>query len=138
MLAVQTASMRPLIAPGDAVFVRSVAASTLQDGDVVSYKSPANPRRTITHRIIAIDHTAKTLNTKGDAAPRPDTAINQSQLIGKVSLVVPKMGWLLDALHKPLGLALLIYVPALTIISYEIVKFLRTTRVSTYQLGVRP
>jgi len=66
VLSVQTGSMRPSMRTGDAILVRSNPAR-LSPGDVVSYRSLNNPKATITHRIMAIDHKTGQIVAKGDS-----------------------------------------------------------------------
>jgi signal peptidase I len=117
-LSVQTGSMRPAINPGDLVLVKRVPITSLKAGDVITYINPRNLRQTITHRIVAIH--GPQLTVKGDANKAPDPTVFAHMVIGKVEHNVSHLGYIADFVRKPLGLALLIYVPALAIIIDEI------------------
>ena len=122
MLSVQTGSMTPIIKKGDMVIVTRVPDSSLQVGDVVTYINPANHKQTITHRIIQSPSAQNQQRyvTKGDANKSSDPPIQASAIIGKVEHHLRYVGFGLDFMRKPIGLAILIYVPALSIIISEI------------------
>jgi signal peptidase I len=121
-LSVQTGSMRPTINPGALVLVHRVPADSLHIGDVITYSSRVVPGETITHRIVAFKQLGSTreIIVKGDANKVADPPLTSAQVVGKVVKHVPFAGKIIDALHKPLGILLLIYVPALLIVAYEI------------------
>jgi signal peptidase I len=119
-LTVQTGSMTPAIKKGDLVVVKSVPDYNV--GDVITYINPANKQQTITHRII--DKKVSTMNTrfttKGDANTAADNPINTSAVVGKVEHKVPLLGYAADFVRRPLGLVLIIYLPALIIMAGEV------------------
>ena len=121
-LSVQTGSMRPAIDPGALVLVHRVPVSSLHVGDVITYNSKVLAGETITHRIVGFKQlgSMKEIIVKGDANKVADTPLLPSQVVGKVTKNVPRVGHVINFLHKPLGLALVIYLPALLIIIYEI------------------
>lgn len=119
LLTVQTGSMRPGIDPGDLVAVTRVPADTLALGDVVTY-TPYGADYTITHRIVAIDEELGMVTTKGDSNPSNDQPIDIEQLFGVVNYTVPFGGYIVDFVKQPIGLVLLIYMPALVIVISEV------------------
>ncbi|HSX36751.1 MAG TPA: signal peptidase I [Patescibacteria group bacterium] len=120
VLAVQTGSMAPTFKPGDAVLVQKAQPASLAVGQVVSYISPADPTILVSHRIVAINRRTGMLTTRGDYAARPDISFSPSLVVGRVSAVVPKFGYVINALHTRLGLIVGVYTPALFIIFSEI------------------
>lgn len=118
LLSVQTGSMTPVINKGDLVVVTRVPESHLAVGDVVTYVSPLNPKKTLTHRIIKIH--GQQITARGDANAVADPVFNASAIVGQVKAHVRYAGYALDFSRKPLGLMLLIYVPALTIVIAEV------------------
>jgi signal peptidase I len=120
-LSVQTGSMVPVLKKGDMVLVTRVPLGRLALGDVITFANPDKPRQTITHRIVALPSSATNgrIITKGDANPVADTPILPGMVVGKVRHHVPYAGYAVDSVRKPLGLVLLIYVPALAIIIDE-------------------
>src|SRR6266404_3657691 len=119
---VQTASMSPVLQPGDLVISVKPQANNLQVGDIISYVSPQNPQKIITHRIYQINPTKGYLVTKGDNLSYQDPPIAYSSVTSKALKAVPKLGRGLDFLHKPLGLIILVYLPATLITAYELQK----------------
>jgi signal peptidase len=121
-LSVQTGSMHPAINPGALVLVHSVPVSTLKTGDVITYNSRLINGELVTHRIVAFrqNGASRDIIVKGDANRLPDPPVSPARVVGRVDGSIPGAGRLIDALHKPLGLALIIYIPALLIVIYEV------------------
>jgi signal peptidase len=95
-------------------------ASDVRRGDIITFRNPRNINQTITHRVVATpSRTTDTFQTKGDANQAADKPIGASAIIGSVEYPIPKLGYVTDFIRRPLGLALLIYVPALLIIAAE-------------------
>ncbi len=120
VLSVQTGSMVPTFKVGDAVIVQRKGLKNLHEGDIISYRSPANKSVIVTHRLVRVDYITGRLVTKGDALERVDLPFPASRLIGVVYKVVPRVGGTLDWLHSPTGLILAVYAPAVGVILYEL------------------
>ena len=91
--------------------------------DVITFKNEEN--RTVTHRIIESfqKDNLTNFNTKGDANRSEDSdSISINQVIGKVVLVIPKLGFLVAFSKSPPGLILLVLFPAALFILDEIFK----------------
>lgn len=127
VLSVQTGSMTPTLRKGDLVSVNRVPAGQLAAGDIITYINPANKKQTITHRIIALPSAANyhKFIVKGDANPTSDAPVDATSIIGKVNMHMPYLGYGVDFVRKPIGLAVLIYVPAILIIVDEIRRLSR-------------
>jgi len=134
LLSVQTASMSPLLKPGDAVVTKPVAFSSLRPDDVISYHNPAHYQVIITHRIISIETAKHLIITKGDATPIPDQPLDSSLVIGRVSYGLAKAGYILNFLRSPAGLIAAVYLPALCIVLKELRLLVRNYSRPTYQL----
>ncbi len=121
-LSVQSGSMEPVLHKGDLVLVSRIPATDLQVGDIVTFISPQDDKTPITHRIVATPSTETGYRfvTKGDANPSADSSILPSSIVGRQTYTVPKLGYVADVMRRPIGLALLIYLPALWIIGAEI------------------
>jgi signal peptidase len=90
---IASGSMQPTLYPGDISFVMSTPAATIKVGDIIQYSTGDAP--TI-HRVIDIYTQSGILYflTQGDANNAPDTKpVSQNQVIGKVVLTIPKLGW---------------------------------------------
>ncbi len=120
LLSVQTASMSPTIQPKDAVIVKPTPADELHVGDIISYHSPNQPKMVITHRVISIDRQARQLITAGDALHTKDPSFSEQLLVGRVVALTPRLGLIIDFLHRPIGLISAIYLPAALIIASEV------------------
>lgn len=122
-LIVPTGSMRPTMPPGSLVIVHRVPTSSLKVGDVITYANPFRPSTTITHRLtkkFLIDGRVPGFVTKGDANKVADVPFAAGLVRGKAIWHVPYVGQLLLWAKRPLGLALLVYLPGLLIIVEEI------------------
>jgi signal peptidase I len=85
---ITTASMRPMLAPGDQVSVRRARAAELRAGDIVIVKLNADAAR-LAHRLIArrVAEDGVRFVTKGDNCAAPDPLWTESQLCGIVTAV---------------------------------------------------
>ena len=91
---VVSGSMAPTINIKDFIIVKN--SDDIKVGDVVTYRDGKN---FITHRVVEIK--GDILYTKGDANNSDDHKIYVSSLIGKVILVIPKLGIIRDILLTP-------------------------------------
>lgn len=124
-------SMVPTIKVQDAILVTRVNPDNLKVGDIITFES-SDARYTgytITHRIKEISTTddgKKIFITKGDNNSANDSApVLAKNVYGKVILKIPKLGFLQSFLYKPFGFCLLIILPCLTLIIYNIVKIFK-------------
>ena len=75
---VRTGSMAPTIPAGSVVIVEPVSPLALKEGDILSYRRPAAPPITVTHRIVFLRlndddrNPAPLIRTQGDANGVPD------------------------------------------------------------------
>ena len=79
---VSTSSMRPALAPGDKVVVRSAESAELRAGDIVLRKAADSY---IAHRLIG--RTRARLVTKGDNALTADESWEADELIGVIEAI---------------------------------------------------
>ena len=108
VLIVQSGSMSPSVRTGDVVVVKNVAQSqrsSLQVGDVVTFKAANNQAKLITHRIVGVRHlpNGETFyTTKGDANEVQDSALlTPDRVIGEVEFRVPRLGYALNSFSDP-------------------------------------
>jgi len=123
VLTVLSGSMEPAIKTGSVVVVKPEQKYNI--GDVITFGSSGRNEEPITHRIydMKVEDSRIFYVTKGDANNAADRSeITRNQIIGKVILSVPHMGYAVDFAKKPLGFALIIIVPAIFIIYDEGVK----------------
>lgn len=132
---VLTGSMIPEIQVKDVVLTKKVDSSELKEGDIITFLSSDERFEglTVTHRIIDIIPNEVTGNlqfkTRGDNNNSPDVALVEDyNIIGKVILKVPKIGYLQDFLATKGGWIIVILIPCLAVISYDIVQIFKTVR----------
>jgi len=123
---VQSGSMEPSIMTGDVVVIQS--KDTYVINDVITFKK--NSGQIVTHRIIAVENgPEKKYSTKGDANRSGDEdVITQEQIIGKVALVIPKLGYLVAFSKSGSGLIFLLIIPALIFIFDELIKIKKNAK----------
>ncbi len=129
---VLSGSMIPEIQIKDIVVTKKIPEEKLQVGDIITFVSP-DPRFggiSITHRIIdkLYDESKGiyTYKTQGDANNVADTVpVPDDNILGKVILKIPKLGYIQDILSSKGGLIVLVLLPCLAILSYDIMKILK-------------
>lgn len=126
---VLTGSMIPEIMPKDVVITKQRDAKELEVNDIITFVS-SDPRLSniiVTHRIknkYYDSTTGKyTFQTKGDNNNVEDFSLAQEQnVIGEVIYKIPKLGYIQELLATKGGLIIIVLIPCLTILSYDIVK----------------
>jgi len=124
---VQSGSMEPSIKMGDVVI--TTKTSQYLQGDVISFLD--RDGRTVTHRILEVEETngRPLLITKGDANQARDRdEITTDQILGKIALVIPKLGFVIAFSRTPLGFLILIIIPAGIIAFDELKVIYKTTK----------
>ena len=122
---VLSGSMEPAIPVGGIVVIKPVDPETLKTGDIICFQLSEDT--SVTHRIINI--TDEGLVTKGDANEDPDQwTVKKENVIGKVILTIPFIGYLGYFVRTPTGLILLIVLPASVIIIVEIRNIIKELR----------
>jgi signal peptidase len=120
---VQSGSMEPAIKTGGVVVVKSV--SDYKVGDVITFGPYSKTKAPTTHRIYEMKAVGgePVYITKGDANNAPDTReISKKDVVGKVLLDVPYVGYAVAAAKTPIGFMLIIIIPAAIIVYDEIRK----------------
>jgi len=117
---VQSDSMAPELLVGDLVIDERPDIGNLNAGDVISYINPADSKKVITHKIINIDSSKALVTTRGDNLVSPDPPVAFNMVLGKKKAAIPYLGYFMDALKTPLGIAALVYVPILIIALAEL------------------
>lgn len=119
VMTVLSGSMAPAIRTGDLIVDRPLSAGTarhLHAGQIVSFRAGTGSQIVITHRITGVTQVDGRVayQTKGDANNGPDGGLRPAATaVGVVWLVIPRGGYLLAALHRPLVLGLLLAAPLL-------------------------
>lgn len=118
--------MEPAIKTGSILMIKQMQDYNI--GDVISFGEITKTKAPTTHRI----HDIKVIEgnpyyiTKGDANNASDPKeIPQKEIIGKVLVSVPFVGYAVDFAKKPLGFALIVGIPAVAVIGDEIRKIIK-------------
>ena len=120
-------SMTPNIKVYDVVVFKTTDTSALQVGDVISFYSNNVyfDGKPITHRIVKKYNTEEGISyrTKGDANAVVDNDyVYEQNIVGKVIFKIPALGRVQFFLASQGGWFIAILIPALAVISYDIVK----------------
>jgi signal peptidase len=122
---VLSGSMEPAIKTGSIVIMKPSA--TYSTGDIVTFGKDTKKDVPTTHRIVSSRAVEGVMlyTTKGDANNSPDTTeIRLSNIHGKVLFSIPYMGYIIDFVKKPLGMVVVIVIPAIYIVYDEISKII--------------
>lgn len=129
---IMSESMIPNINVYDAVVTVRVGQDKLKINDIITFisKEIETGGTPITHRIIGIVDTETGIKyrTKGDHNNTEDFAlISPEEVIGKVYLRVPMVGYVQTFMTRPIGWLLVVVIPCLLIIGSDIVKLVKKT-----------
>ena len=114
-----TASMSPVIDPGDVTVVTPLAVTEVTEGMVITYHIPIGDHQLVTHRVVSVEHGTDgsvTVQTKGDNNDGIDpwSATLEGDTAYQVRAVVPEIGHVIHALRTPAVATTLVYgAPAL-------------------------
>ncbi|WP_342433273.1 signal peptidase I [Neobacillus sp. FSL H8-0543] len=130
---VLSGSMEPSIHTGSVIAIKSGGdLNNFQKGDVITYRTMENPEFLITHRVKEIHVTDSLVQyiTKGDANDAVDPEpIPASNVVGKYSgVTIPYLGYILAYSKTSMGAILLLILPGVLILSYNILQLVRRLR----------
>ena len=126
-------SMTPKIKVYDVVFVVKTNPEEIEIGDIISYYSTNDYFNgiPITHRVVEKYNTNEGIifRTQGDANPTMDNEIILSNnVVGVVKMRIPQLGRIQFFLSSKMGWIIAILVPALGVLSYDILKLFNLLR----------
>lgn len=130
-LIVRSGSMEPAIDTGDLVLV--VPNTSYSSGDIITFKSPNNPKILITHRITSINlrDGVTSYKTKGDANNKIDEfTVTQQNIVGKAEYRIKQIGKLLAFAKTKSGFLTFAAIPAGFVILLEISNIYKEVRKS--------
>lgn len=116
-------SMSPALPAGSVAIVQPVADSEIEVGDVIAYRSTGEHSPMVTHRVTEVlgQDGSLSFQTGGDRNEEPDrNPVASSSIVGKVRFHIPLLGFLLNFVGQPIGYGLLVGLPAMVIITWEI------------------
>jgi len=129
LFTVQSGSMEPVIKQGSIVVVKPF--KDYKKGDIITTREPANPKVSLTHRIVNIKNKNGKISyvTKGDANKSPDTEKRPKEnVLGKALFSVPYIGYPVSFAKTRDGLIFLIVIPATLIIYSELLTIKNEVR----------
>lgn len=112
-------SMEPAIPLGSMVLISQVDPEDIQVGDVILYAPPTDTSQRVTHRVVEVieEESGLMFRTQGDANEDPDTyAVPQENVIGKVRLCIPYLGYFANFVQSKTGFFALLVLPATILI----------------------
>lgn len=135
LLSVLSGSMEPTIHTGSVVIIKP--ESSYKVGDVITFGKNTKTEVPTTHRIaeMKIVSGEAVYKTKGDANNAEDsTETPQKDVIGKVLFSIPYLGYIVDFVKKPMGLMLVIVIPAIIIVYDELRKIATELKKLTFKV----
>ena len=130
-------SMVPKINVNDAVVTMRVGEKQIHVNDIITFLSKDIETRgtPITHRVVGIVYEDKDnkkvlgYRTKGDNNNTQDFAlIKPDEVLGKVYIRIPKVGYLQSFISKPIGWVVCIVIPCLILIFSDTTKLISLTK----------
>jgi len=124
-------SMEPNVSVYDVVITVDTDISKLKVGDIITFISTwdVNYGLTVTHRIVDISKNVNgeyQITTKGDNNQTKDNStVTESNLVGKVVGRVPQLGRIQFFLATKTGWFIVVFIPALGVIIFDIIKILK-------------
>lgn len=116
-LTVLTNSMKPEINAGDMIFIRDKKASAVKKGDIITFR--LSDENLITHRVVSI--TDEGYLTKGDNNNvKDDWVVTPDNMLGEVTAILPKAGYISNFLVSKAGFAIFILLPLLIFFLIEV------------------
>lgn len=111
--AVLSGSMEPTYHTGSVIYVKTVDASSLEEGTVITYRLSGST--IATHRIIEVveENGTRLYRTKGDANEFADgSLVDPARIIGTPIISIPFLGFLLTYIQNPPGMYVAISIGA--------------------------
>jgi signal peptidase I len=125
---VLSGSMEPTIGTGDVLVVDSIRPLDARIGDIVTFRSPEDPSRQITHRVIKMRAAGNVVYvvTRGDANTGVERwSVPASGTIGRAQYRIPKLGYVTNRLGSRFGRFAFLVLPALVLVLSELWRFWR-------------
>lgn len=135
-LIVRSGSMTPTIGVGSIIIVHPnkellspiTSTPTYNKSDIIAFRSENNPKTIITHRVVdfEIKENGVFYKTKGDANNDVDGwLVNEKNILGKTFFTLPFAGLVLAFAKSKLGFPLLIVLPAVLVVLFELFNIVK-------------
>ena len=127
MYIVLSGSMNPAFDTGSLAFVKETKPEEIVVGDIITFRTQSESDALTTHRVVEVLRDGElAFVTRGDANnvndPYPVLADN---VVGRVTGAVPYVGYALNFVQTRQGLILLIFIPGVLIILFELGKIIK-------------
>jgi len=129
-LVVLSGSMEPKMSPGDAVIVREVPASEIEERDIITFQRSGSDTPT-THRVVEKQQTEDGVAyvTKGDANEERDRGtVPQERVVGEVVFVIPFIGHVIQFANTQVGFLALVLTPMVLFVLSELWEMAKDIR----------
>ena len=136
ILNVQSGSMEPSILAGSTIVIKG--AQSYQANDIITFnqtsiKDDQYHQIVTTHRVVGKN--GEEFITKGDANLVEDSyKVHGEDIIGKVIITIPFLGYLSSFSKTPLGFVVLIMLPGLLIIINEVFTLAKRTETKEFKI----
>jgi len=144
-LVVLGGSMEPAIHVGSVVFVSPIEVVDIEEGDIITFKTPQDskvfedhPGSLTTHRVVKVvdEGGALSFKTMGDANEDPDGwVVPTADILGEAGISVPYVGYFVNFARTRNGFLLLIIFPAILIVIGEIRNIFKCVKEGTKEKG---
>lgn len=124
-------SMRPTMTTGDMIVVRPADPAQIEVGDVILFRTSADPSTKIAHRVVEIVDTGDSpaFVTKGDANETADRSpVPAGRVLGRVQFHVPLLGYVTHEMKEPLVFLLALALPGSLIVASEMSNIVRVLK----------
>jgi signal peptidase I len=134
---IETASMAPRYPAGSLAVVEPIDASGVEPGITIVFEDPGHPGRLVAHRVLKVlPGTALAWQTQGDANAEPDPFPVPARAIGgRVRWSIPALGAVVTAVRGPQAVVLLVGLPLLLFVAFEIRDLRRRKVILSLSVG---
>lgn len=119
---VESGSMAPAIPMGSVIMIAPAENYTVDD--VITFRRLEDEELT-THRIVEerLEAGQEVFVTQGDANNVPDMeSVEAQEVLGKVRLHIPYLGFIFDFFRQPLGFLILVFIPGVLVLREQVQK----------------
>lgn len=125
---VLSGSMSPTFDTGSLIGVEKVNPQSIRTGDIITFKSPEDTAKIITHRVAEVHNQNGNLSYKtwGDANNAPDPIpVPAANLIGVEKFSIPYVGYATNFASSKKGMLFLIIIPSILVTIAELVNLFK-------------
>ncbi len=134
---VLTGSMEPELHVGSLLVIMPAEYDDIAIGDDITFVRDEE-LNLVTHRVIAKDDENMTITTKGIANNIPDKPTIYENVLGKVRLSIPLIGYIGVWLSTPSGIIAVVTIAAVIVLGIILLKVFRKPSPEETEEGVQP